>query len=401
MESQKKLPPVWMIGMTNATYGMFGGFAAICLPQTLAAQHLAMDKVVLITALVFTAYFWAFFLGPLLDVWFSRRTWALATAIASGAALTVALLFPGKLWLLIAASTAGVICSYLSSSALLGWLSTVVPGSESNRLSAWLNVWNIGAAGLFVILQAEATLRFPALLAAPLLGLALVAPTLIYPLLPAPGPDRLLAQESFAAFHRAILQLVRRREVVFGLALFAAPTGSFALSNIFGGVGDQYNASARWVGWVGGLGVVLAGSCGSLVVPWLAKGRPLRLVYLGIGVVGGLFTLSLTLLPHQPWVFAVALMGEGAFQAMAIACAFAIQFETLGENNPLAATGFAFMGAAVNLSIAYMVALDGWAAGIAGLRGSILTDGAISLAACLAMGLLLVVVGQGTGNSRQ
>jgi PAT family beta-lactamase induction signal transducer AmpG len=40
MGSSGKLPPIWLMGLTNATFGMYGGFAVVTLPSMLAAQGL-------------------------------------------------------------------------------------------------------------------------------------------------------------------------------------------------------------------------------------------------------------------------------------------------------------------------------------------------------------------------
>jgi MFS transporter, PAT family, beta-lactamase induction signal transducer AmpG len=99
-------------------------------------------------------------------------------------------------------------------------------------------------------------------------------------------------------------------------------------------------------------------------------------------------------LPHTSSAFAVALIGETVFQALAVTGALAIVFETIGQNNPLAATTFCVMISALNMSIAYMVAVDGMAYGQRGLIGMYLTDAVLGIAACLLLGLLLMLVKQ-------
>ena len=86
---------------------------------------------------------------------------------------------------------------------------------------------------------------------------------------------------------------------------------------------------------------------------------PLRPVYLSIGIIGAIFTLSLLTLPRQPWTFGVAITGENLFQALAFATANAIAFEVIGPDNPFAATLFTVLLAASNLPITYMQYVDG------------------------------------------
>lgn len=104
---------------------------------------------------------------------------------------------------------------------------------------------------------------------------------------------------------------------------------------------------------------MVAGIIGSPAQPQLAKCMPLRPLYLMIGIVGGLFTLSLLLPPRTPGIFVLAILGENISQSLGLTGSFAITFEAIDPDNPLAATTFAVLGAATNLPIDYMTAIDG------------------------------------------
>jgi MFS transporter, PAT family, beta-lactamase induction signal transducer AmpG len=189
--------------------------------------------------------------------------------------------------------------------------------------------------------------------------------------------------------------LLRRRQVLVAIALFLSPCGTFSLSNILAGVGNDFHTSPRFVSLLGGSGVVVAGICGSLLLPTLAKRMLLRPLYLTIGAVGGVFTLGLILLPRTPGSFALALIGENMFQSLAVTCAIAIIFEINGRNNPLAATTFALLGAAYNFAIAYMPFVDGWGYSLRGAAGAFSADAGIGIVACVLMGLLLFLLHRG------
>jgi hypothetical protein len=92
--------------------------------------------------------------------------------------------------------------------------------------------------------------------------------------------------------------LLRRREVLIALVLFVTPCSSFALTNILGGLGGDFHASARVVSLAGGAGAVFPGILGCLLFPIVARRLPLRLFYLANGMLGCLFTLSLILIPQ-------------------------------------------------------------------------------------------------------
>ena len=381
----RSTPPVWLLGMTNATFGMYIGFVAITLPQLLAGRHVAEAEVTRVTALCFSPLFWSFLVSPMLDVRFSRRRYAALLAAGAAAALYVAVTHLHELAVFEGALIAGVAMVNLSSNALFGWLSSVVETADETRVSAWANVANIGGSGVMVIVAGECVQRLPLRTAAPVLALLVLLPTVLYAWIPAPGPDRRLAKESFAGFFRELVELLGQRRVLFALAMFALPSASFALANVVGGLGDVYGASARTVSLAGGLGIVVAGTVGSLVYPRLTRVLALRPLYLTIGVAGACFTLCLLRVAHTPTGFVVATLGENTFQALAITGAFAIQFETVGQDNPLAATAFSVMYAALNVSTTYMIWVDGQAFARDGVRGSFAADAVLGMTACLVL----------------
>ena len=141
---------------------------------------------------------------------------------------------------------------------------------------------------------------------------------------------------------------------------------------------------------ISGGGVVLGGIGGCFVFPLIDKLLPLRPLYLAIGVAGSAFTLSLILLPHTPLTFAIALIGENVFQALAITASIAIAFEAIGRSNPLAATTYAVINAAFNTPITYMLFVDGAGYERHGIAGSFAADAGLSLAASLLLGTFLI-----------
>jgi len=378
------------MGMANATFGMYIGFAVISLPQLLAEQRLPEATIATITAIVFSPLCWSFVVSPLLDVRFSRRAYAAGFALLAAVALTVAVWNVHRLAVVEAALLVGVSAVNLSSNALFGWLANVLPKEDETRVSAWANAANIGGSGVMVIAAGECIQRLALPVAAVLLGALVLLPALVFAWIPAPGPDRKLAQESFAGFFRELGMLLGQREVLVALAMFALPSASFALANVIGGLGDLYHAGVHTVSLVGGVGIVVSGLVGSLGYPALTRWLPLRPLYLAIGLGGAVVTLGLLLLPWSATGFVLATLSENTLQALAITGAFAIQFETVGQHNPLAATTFSVMNAAMNFSITYMIWVDGRMFGRGGARLSYVADAAISAAACVAMGALLL-----------
>ncbi len=151
-----------------------------------------------------------------------------------------------------------------------------------------------------------------------------------------PTADRKLARESFAAFVRDVLALLRRPSVLWTLPLFLAPSASFALTNTLGGLGNDFHTSEKLVALLGGLGATAAGVTGGLLMQAVAQRAKPRPLYLMVGLVGAAFTASLILMARTPATFGLAMLGENFFQAAAFSVGNIIILRTIGHDNPLA-----------------------------------------------------------------
>jgi len=381
--------PLWLMGMTNAPFGMYGGILVISIPQLLNARHVPEATISAMTAVTISPGFWSIVASPLLDVHFSRRWYSVVTAVFSAVLLFFGMLNLDDIPLAEALLVMGFFSANLYQSALGGWLSSIVSSDERNALSAWVTIANISGGGAMAVVAGELALRFSPLVAAVTLTAVLLLPLAVFPWMQAPEADPRLASESFREFFGEVIGVVRRPQVLIALAMFILPASSFALVNLLGGLGSDFGASARFVGAVGGAGVLLAGVAGCLIFPMIAKLLPLRYLYLSIGIVGAGFSLALMLFPRTPLLFAVALIGENVFQSAAISTAIAIAFETIGHRNPLAATTFSVMVSVMNIPNTYMVIVDGRGYGWRGVNGSLLVDAGLGVLACVLLTVLL------------
>jgi MFS transporter, PAT family, beta-lactamase induction signal transducer AmpG len=387
---RRSVAPVWLMGLTNAVFGMYGGIVVISVPQLLSARHVPESRIAAMTAVMLSPGFWAFLISPVLDVRFSRRWYSVVTAATAAALLVLALLNLNHLALVEALLVAGFFFANLYQSALGGWLSSITTAGEKNTLSVWVTIGNIGGGGAMAVVTSELVRNVAPTMAALLLGAAVFIPTAVFPWMPAPGPDRRLARESFLQFFGEVVSLLKRREVLIAIVLFVAPAATFSLTNFLSGLGDDFHASNRFVGLVGGVGVLLGGMGGCFIFPLIDRLLPLRFLYLSIGVAGSIFTLALIALPHTPTAFAVALIGENVFQALAFTASTAIAFETIGRSNPLAATTYCLMISASNVPLTYMLFVDGSGYARHGVAGSYAADAGLSLMASLLLGALLI-----------
>jgi PAT family beta-lactamase induction signal transducer AmpG len=385
----RKSAPVWVMGLTNATFGMMAGFSVVTLPQLLAADGVPGGHIAVITAAIISPGFWAFVFSPMLDVRFRRRTYALVFGFltALGAALTI--LHHDRPGMVEGIMMLAYIAASFYQGSVGGWMGSLVDKGKDSILGTWFNVANVGAGGAIIVAGGPIILHQPPMVAAVFMFFVMMLPMLLFFFIPAPPPDKLLASESFGRFFREVFSLLKRREVLIGLALFVLPSASFSLTNVLAGVGKDYHASPNAVSFLAGLGSVIAGVGGSFLVPLLAKKIHLRPLYLAIGIIGACFTLSTLLLPRAPWTFGLVFTGEIVFQALAFTAANGIAFEIIGPDNPLAATLFTLLIATMNFPIWYMGNLDGWGYDRAGIPGSFTIDAGLSIVACILLAVTL------------
>jgi PAT family beta-lactamase induction signal transducer AmpG len=390
MGSKRGLP-VWLLGLANLPLGLMFGLGLMVAPEVLAARHVPETTIANITTLGLVGNLVFFLIAPILDVHFSRRTYAIAMTAAAATLSLVMVLGLADARLLGAWLFLGMLSVNLNTAALGGWFGSVLPKEEDARLGAWFAIASFGGFGLASMVGIELIHHQPLWLAAIILA-ALNLPSLAIILAAeCPVDERSRLSETFSRFGWQLVQLARRSDVRRLALLLVLPCTSFALTNTLGGLGGDYRASARLVAFVGGMGVIAAGIFGSLTVPVLSRRAPLIAVYLGIGIVGGLSTLSLVVLPHTPAIFALAVAAQNVWQSAGLAAGTALILASIGKNNPLASTQFAILNAALATPLMYMQWLDGHAYGVWGLTGLYLTDGGLDLAACGLMVALVLV----------
>lgn len=97
------------MGLSNVSYGLYGGVVAFAVPQLLGDRHVPEEAIAGLSAAAFSPGFWAFLFSPVLDVRFSRRWYAVTLAIVAAINLIVAFLNLGHLVLLETVLTIGFI----------------------------------------------------------------------------------------------------------------------------------------------------------------------------------------------------------------------------------------------------------------------------------------------------
>ena len=161
MSLNHRVPPVWLMGLSNTSFRVVGGFIAFTLPQALAAQRVPETTIAAVTAVTFSPLSFMFLFSPMLDVWFSRRWYAAVLTILGAALVGLSVMNIHHLLPLKIAGVAGVAAMSLAGAALCRWLSTVARKEDENQLSAWLTVANFSGFGIMSIIGADMIEHLP------------------------------------------------------------------------------------------------------------------------------------------------------------------------------------------------------------------------------------------------
>jgi PAT family beta-lactamase induction signal transducer AmpG len=359
------------------------------MPQLLAAQHTPESRIAGITAMALAPGFVSFLMAPLLDWRFSRRTWAIIFTLITGFGSALAFLLVKQLDVLPLIFFLSNLGAYLVAAACGGWFGAIVPKVSQGLLGSWLAVVNVASGGLAVALAIPVFRGLPQPWGALTLGsLNLLVLPLLF-ITPCPPADARLARDGVIAFAKDVTRVVRRPIVLWTLLLFVSPATAFALTNSLSGFAGQFHTPEALAGLIGGAGVCIAGVVGSLLAPRLGAGLKPRVLYILLGLLGAAFSLLLVWLPRTPAAFGVALLGENIFQAAAFAVSNVITLNSLGEDNPLAATQFGLLFASSAVPLTYMQIIDGAAFTAHGLNGGLFVDAAVTAGACIVLALIL------------
>jgi PAT family beta-lactamase induction signal transducer AmpG len=383
----RRIPAAWVLSLPFLTFGMAYGFVLVPLPQILAAQGVSGGRIAVVIAFVASPSFWNFVLAPLLDIRFRRRTYALIFGVVAVWTIAFTAAHHASLVEVWTVMFLGVVALFLYGSAIGGWMGGLIDKNENSRLGAWQAVSITVGNGIGILVAGYSLEKLSGVLAATVVFIVFLTPLLVFLVIPCPPPSNELVGKAFGRFVNEVAVLIKRREMLIAMALFTAPSASFALTNVIGGWGANFHASAPLVSLIGGIGNTAA-IAGCLTVPILARKVALRPLYLGIGFVGAAFTLCLLLLPRGPVTYSLAFLGESTMQSAAFAAGFAVIYEIIGHENPLAATTFSLLTAAISFPISYMAIIDGWGYHLHGITGAFLADALVSGGTCVLLAII-------------
>jgi len=372
------------MGLANAPTGFIYGFITTAMGILLVSRGVSVDRIGTISFVAFSPTFWGWLLSPVLDVHFTKRTYAFVFATLAALGLGVTVLSVANLTVFAAALTLSCLAVVLYSTSVQGWAPDIVGDAEVDTMSGWLNIANLGAAGVFGAVAVVLVRVLPLPFAAACLTLLVLAPTLLLLRFPAPPQPEGRLAANFAAMGRDLRRVAKEGRVWVGLLIFLSPV-CFALTNLFSSLGKDFRASETAVTALNGPAVAIVCSVGCLLAIPLCRRFQRRSIYLLSGVGAAAATLFLGLLPHTVVIFAAGLMAYNFFQGFNYTALTALELEIIGPGNALAGTMIAVLSASSNIPISSMTKLDGWVHDRYGLRAMLYTDGGAALLAVIVL----------------
>jgi PAT family beta-lactamase induction signal transducer AmpG len=375
---RKTLPP-WAIGLANSPLGFYFGFITTALPILLASQGVALGEIALVSSVGFSPTWWAFLFCPILDVRFTKKTYAFLFNGVAAMCLVGTVLLLHDVRTMTVVLVGGCAAIVIGGNAIGGWIPDLVGDEYYDRVGAVTNIANLGAAGVFGTLSVLLVRVLARPAAAGLLGLTLYLPVGLLFFLPgAPRPTR-SAGDVFRTFFRDLWLVSKRREFLYGLLIFILPASAFALTNLFSGLGNEFHTSEKWTTAIGGAGVAIACSLGCLAGIPLCRRYLRRTVYLAVGLGSAVCALAMIPAPRSTLVFAVGVLAYNFLQGINYTSFSALTYEIVGPRNPLGGTQISVLTAATNGALSLTTIVDGYGFTRHGVSGLLATDALISL----------------------
>ncbi len=190
----ERLPPVWLLGLTNLPFGALSAVALITVPQLLAARGVPEPSIATVTTIALVPTFCAFLRSPILDIRLSRRTYAIGCGLLGALATQAALTRLDSLPVLATDLFLAVFALQLYVAAVAGWIGSLVDRESDAGFGAWFAAGNIGGFGLGAITSIWLLRALPFITGALAFCAACLLPVIMLAALPAPAPDSWLAR---------------------------------------------------------------------------------------------------------------------------------------------------------------------------------------------------------------
>lgn len=369
--------------------GTFNGFAAVSLSQLLPDRGVSLERVSEIVGLILTASYVSFLVTPLVDCGLPRRVWAglLAMAAAICLGFSVPLLNAaghnaghgtGSVTLMLVLFF-GYLCNQVYTSAIGGMVPNLVAPKQHGSVSAWMNISYLALTGAGGALSVWEIRHLPLPLATLLVPVPILLGAIPLLFLPKEARRPRPVGEAMRQLFHDLSATAKKPSYLFALLVFVVPSATFALQNLFGGMGADFHAGPELTNLSVGLLFTIACAIGAAIGGPLSSRVDRRLLFIAPAMLAALGNLVMIFGPHTPWMFAAGLFFYNLMAGINYTATSALVFQIVGRDNPLSATQYSVCIAACNLAIAGSVFMDGRGSGHGGANGALAVDATLSL----------------------
>jgi MFS transporter, PAT family, beta-lactamase induction signal transducer AmpG len=374
-------PPLWALGLANAPYGFVAGFVAPAVPILLRAQGVSVAEIAGIVSIAMSPIFWVFVLSPVLDVRFSKKSYAAFFAALAGLCILLSVFSLHNVRLLTILLVAAYSATTLYHYALFSWLTEIMEEHHYAPVAAVCEIANLGALGIFGALS----VWFIRTLSTPIAAIALMAvflsPVALLLFFPAAAAPARRLRVVFSTFFRDLYTLLKQRRCRYGLLVFLAPICSFALP--FSAVGPEFHTSERWMTLINGPVHSIVCGLGCFAAILISRRITPRMSYILTGLVAAMVTAAMMSATRTMAVFTIGRLLYSFLMGINFTVFSSLLYQIVGKNNHLAGTQLSLLNAASCLPIVYMTALDGVGFSHGGINGMLAVDTFVAVAACI------------------
>jgi PAT family beta-lactamase induction signal transducer AmpG len=342
-----------------------------------------------IVGLILTASYVSFLVTPLVDCGLPRRVWAglLAMAAAICLGFSVPLLNAaghnaghgtGSVTLMLVLFF-GYLCNQVYTSAIGGMVPNLVAPKQHGSVSAWMNISYLALTGAGGALSVWEIRHLPLPLATLLVPVPILLGAIPLLFLPKEARRPRPVGEAMRQLFHDLSATAKKPSYLFALLVFVVPSATFALQNLFGGMGADFHAGPELTNLSVGLLFTIACAIGAAIGGPLSSRVDRRLLFIAPAMLAALGNLVMIFGPHTPWMFAAGLFFYNLMAGINYTATSALVFQIVGRDNPLSATQYSVCIAACNLAIAGSVFMDGRGSGHGGANGALAVDATLSL----------------------
>ena len=374
----------WLFGLLIApdaviSLGLVGGALSFLLRN----EGVDPSRAASICAFIALPHAIYFLWGPITDFWFQRRTWIMITGAATAAAIVYAFHLPRL------GSSLGVAALFLAAclavlgpAACGGIMATLHSEVNRRRASSAYQVGSLGIGAIAVFAITSLSGRVSLLTLGFLVALMIVLPALAALAVPSEfiaGGHAL--RETFALIFSECKTTFWRWEAIPYVLIMVGPGGSGGMIGLLPELARDYGVSGQQVAWINGVGGALLTAAGAFAASLV----PVRVrTTIGFSIAALVNAATLVILALGRMSPAIYFTGTVLYLftvGTAYAFVTAVILEFIGKSGKSGSGRYSIINSLANVSVAYMIWLDGRGYALWGPRGMPGIDASVSGAA--------------------